>query len=176
MRVDAEIAWVQLPRPASWWEELKDEIRVLLGGQSQLLAEDADADYLASTRCLYALCHPSENQLLYLGKAWSSRVGSRIRATDKCRVYDAIRREHGLSPDQLIPFVGFVEPDSQSRLTHALLTEIESLLIFHIEPTGNHACKSSYRCRDRLAVRCTGDWPLRQRTFVDEVTFAEDQR
>lgn len=174
MRIDAEIEWIQMPRLASRWNLLTHRLRAWLGCQPP--APDEYGELWTQTRCLYALVHPNGSRILYIGKAWSKTVVQRLRSRDKRRVYETLRRKHDLSMDQLIPMVGVVNVDAISRLTHVLLAEIESMLIFYTEPTGNRACTSSYRCRDYLAVRCSGDWPLRQRTFIDEESFAEGPR
>lgn len=52
------------------------------------------------------------------------------------------------------------------RLTHRLVKDVESLLIFRTQPWGN--IQNSISCvlsRPDLTVLCRGDWPLKARRF-----------
>lgn len=55
----------------------------------------------------------------------------------------------------------------KARLTKQLLADIESLLIFEIQPWGNIQSRESRIARSGLELLCNGSWLHRQRVFRD---------
>jgi len=111
-------------------------------------------------RALYAYLHPSTSEILYVGKADGTTVSARWSAADKERLWRDLERERGIFDHRVL--VG--EPVTSARLTRQALADIESLLIFAIEPWGNIASTRSRISRPGLVVRNHGRaWPGPQR-------------
>jgi hypothetical protein len=126
--------------------------------------DNEDDELWDESRVLYAYVH--EGDILYLGKAWSTTVAGRWSATDKQAVLDHIELELGIDVGELDVMIGIVEADQ--RLTDELLADLESLLIFRIGPPTNvQNTRSRSISRPGLAVSCGGDWPLRQKRYID---------
>ncbi len=120
------------------------------------------------TVALYAILHPTEDEVLYLGKADGSTVGRRWDADDKHeRVWRRIEEERGLFEHGFI--VGEFRMPFDLRLTRELVCDIESLLIHEVQPWANRQnTRSRGFTRQGMAVRCQGHWPLRRKTYRDE--------
>ena len=82
---------------------------------------------------LYAVVHPRDDEIIYLGKADGCTVRSRWNAADKHeRVWQRIEKERGLREHCFI--VGEFRLPKGWRLTRELVCDVESLLIFQIKP------------------------------------------
>jgi hypothetical protein len=109
---------------------------------------------------LYAYLHPSEPELLYIGKAdgATSDLRRRWRADDKLEFWRDLERQRGLFAHRVI--VGEVTLPAGRRLSRQLLADVESLLIFAVGPWGNLQSRESRLSRPGFSVRCTGrSWP-----------------
>ncbi|MBL0869726.1 MAG: hypothetical protein IBJ18_04025 [Phycisphaerales bacterium] len=169
MKLIVEIEWYQLPERRNRSPFLMTLVNRIWRTQPPQLHE---SDHLwDQTRVLYAMTHPEDGAPLYIGKAWGATVYERIRARDKQRVYSRIQRQEAVPSHRLQAMIGFVNPPGRMRMTAKLLSECEQLLIWQLCPCGNVQSTSSYQCRDGMAVRCIGAWPLRQQTFVDEIGY-----
>jgi hypothetical protein len=128
------------------------------------------ADRWDYTLALYAILHPAADEILYLGKADgdTSTVRRRWDADDKHdRVWRRIEDERGLFEHGFI--VGEFRPPLGMRLTRELVCDIESLLIYQIQPWANQQnTKSRGFTRRGMAVLCQGHWPLRRGIYRDE--------
>ena len=112
------------------------------------------------TRILYAYLHPTEPEILYIGKADGARsdLRTRWRADDKLKFWRDLERQRSLHSHRVL--VGEVHLETERRLSRKLLGDIESLLIFSAEPWGNIQSKQSRASRPGLQVRCSGrSWP-----------------
>ena len=118
-----------------------------------------------ATRALYAYTTPSGREVLYIGKADRCTVRERWNAADKQSFWRALECDRRVYNH--VVYAGAVGLPSGSRLTCELLSDIESLLIYVLEPWGNIQCSQSRLCRPDMTVQCTGEWPLPQRLFRD---------
>jgi hypothetical protein len=120
------------------------------------------------TLALYAIVHPNEGEILYLGKADGTSVGSRWAAADKHdRVWRRIEKELGIFEHSFL--VGEFYLASGVRLSGQLVADVESLLIYRLKPRANTQCIDTRNfSRPGLLVDCEGEWPLSQRMFRDE--------
>lgn len=119
------------------------------------------------TLALYAILHPSADKILYLGKADGSTVRNRWKADDKReRVWRRIEDDLAVFEHRFI--VGEFRTPAGKRLTRELVSDIESLLIYHIQPWANiQNTKSRGYTRPGLVVLCNGHWPLQQKIYWD---------
>jgi hypothetical protein len=167
MTPDVEIEWRQVeslpPRPG-----ILDRLRGYIHREDVGCVEFEDGDPWMTTRVLYAYLDPEDGEIMYVGKAWSTTVYDRFVASDKGDLWEHLEQEYGLVPDDLNIIVGFPKFPSKGRLTKELLADLESLLIYHIEPPGNIQSKHSRIGREGLVCICTGDWLQKRKTFVDE--------
>src|SRR5262245_11115281 len=112
------------------------------------------------SRVLYGLVTPPCDRIFYLGKA------------DYCSVRErcgyAAKRELWGRVDRYALIAGDVELPRGARLSAELLSDVESLLIFNVQPRGNRACRRFRISRPGLSVECVGAWPFRRRRFYDE--------
>jgi hypothetical protein len=122
-----------------------------------------NVDDLESVRCLYAYVIPTQEEIIYLGKADRHSVMQRWKGSDKHALHEWADRE---SIDMVRVHVGFPSW-GDGRYSPQKLADVESLLIFNIRPPGNIACLTDRIARPGLRVRCIGDWPDLQRTFID---------
>ncbi len=104
------------------------------------------------SRVLYAYLHPETSVPLYVGKTWGTTVRSRWDAPDKLNGVWPYLERLGIDRHQLV--VG--EPEFAARLTHELLADVESLLIFAMQPVANIASRASRISRPGLIVRNSG--------------------
>ena len=130
------------------------------------LVADADPAW-RWTRVLYAYLHPSEPELLYIGKAdgQKSDLLTRWRADDKRGFWEDLEAERQVFEHRVL--VGVVHLEPGRRLSRQLLADIESLLISRTEPWGNIQAVTTRISRPGMEVRCVGRaWPA-SRKFVD---------
>lgn len=121
-------------------------------------------DWLDFNRVVYAYLHPRSRRPLYIGKADRLTVRQRMDGRHKRDVY-AFFDELGLKTFTVI--VGVPLLPERRRLSSALLSDVESLLIHALQPPANIQCLRSRISRPGMRVRCRGAWPLQMRRFVD---------
>jgi hypothetical protein len=117
---------------------------------------------------LYAILHPSRDEVLYLGKADGCTVRSRWNADDKHeRVWRRIEDERRLFKHGFI--VGEFRLPAGQRLTRHLVCDVESFLIHEVKPWANsrNAKSRGIYTRPGMVIACQGHWPLRRKTFRD---------
>ena len=122
---------------------------------------------LEFSRVLYAYLHPGTNKILYVGKADRCSVYERLRGSHKEAIFSDIIEDLGLST--LHAIVGSLSLPSERKLSSELLADVESLLIMELQPTYNTQSRQSRISRPGLVLKCSGDWPLRVKTFKDEL-------
>jgi hypothetical protein len=125
-----------------------------------------DEESLDYSRVLYAYLHPETSEVLYLGKADHCSVHERLRGPHKETIFRDIVAELRLST--LHAIVGLLSLPPERRFSSELLADVESLLIFELQPTYNIQSRQSRISRPGLVVQCSGDWPLRAKTFEDK--------
>jgi hypothetical protein len=118
-------------------------------------------------RALYAYLAPARPVIYYVGKCYGTTVRERYAYDAKSAVWDCVDKQTKNNR----PIVAeFVLPDGMN-ISKELVTDIECLLIYRLQPSCNVQCKSSrgkYR-RSGMRVVCFGkDWPLSEREFRDE--------
>lgn len=120
-------------------------------------------------RCLYAYSIGEQcDEIVYIGKAVNCSVRERGRRSAKPDFWKALEKERGAY--EHAAFVGLLEHTYQQgrRISNQLIADIESLLIFELQPWGNIQSRVSRICRPGLKVICKGDWPLTRRNFLDQ--------
>jgi hypothetical protein len=122
-------------------------------------------DWLDFSRVLYAYLHPRSRRPLYIGKADRLTVRQRMEGRHKDDVF-VFFSELGLETFSIIVGVPLL-PEGR-RLSSALLTDVESLLIYTLRPPGNIQCLESRISRPGMLVTCRGKWPVRKRRFLDD--------
>lgn len=119
-------------------------------------------ELLERTGVLYAYVRPARpREILYIGKADRTSVWQRLNDPSKEIVFEKI----GTWQPQVL--VGNIALQPGRRLSSEMLSDIESLLIFEVQPFGNTQSKQTRIRRPGLTVTCNGDWPHWQRLFVD---------
>ena len=125
--------------------------------------DDTDARWRHDL-ALYAYLAPVKPEIYYLGKCDRTTVRGRACYSAKPAVWDCINersKTHRLR---------VAEIEVKQRLTRELLADIESLLIFKIQPCCNvqNTASRGKHSRD-MRVECRGAaWPLSQRVYWDE--------
>ncbi len=120
------------------------------------LADDGEA--WGWTCALYAYQHPRTRELFYVGKADGCSVRARWNAADKDGLWDAVERGRGIHAHRVL--VAAFSLPAGARLTRQLVADVESLLIFALQPWGNIASTRTRICRPGLRVRNLGrTWP-----------------
>jgi hypothetical protein len=115
--------------------------------------------------CLYAYLHPATQEVLYIGKTDDLTVRQRFVSNFKRKFHHLYTRLDILKVDVI---AANVELTTSARLTREWLDDLESLLIFRLQPPLNDSKRNSRRAtRPGTAVACTGDWPLARARFVD---------
>jgi hypothetical protein len=114
---------------------------------------------------LYAIQHPTRRELLYLGKADGCTVRARFLARDKLEFWRALERLRGIYAHRML--VGLFS--TKERLTRELVADIESVLIFGLQPWGNIAARKTRISRPGLVVRNRGcEWPSARKIMDTE--------
>ena len=126
----------------------------------------SDDEAWRQRRCLYAYLAPRTSEVLYIGKAWGVSVRGRWNRAAKSEFWDDLEKARGFRMHRTI--VGEVILSPGKRLTHELLCDIESLLIYKIQPWGNIQSRRSRISRPTLSVACRGSWPSSIRVLRDE--------
>jgi hypothetical protein len=126
---------------------------------------EEDDEGLDAWKCLYAFVTPNKRDIVYIGKAGRATVEERL----KCRAKDGMW-EHisSFGIEQCKILLGELELPRNRRLTDALLSDVESLLIIEEQPIGNVQNMASRPiARVGMRVACVGRWPGRARDYVD---------
>lgn len=127
---------------------------------------DDDDDGWDQLRCLYAYHAPRASEVFYIGKAWGKTVYQRWLREAKEKFWNDLERDRGISSHR--PAIGTVALLEGNRLSHALLCDIESLLIQQLQPWGNIQCRFTRIARPDLVVTCRGaSWRNQPRMFRD---------
>ncbi|MCW8883749.1 MAG: hypothetical protein OQK12_00675 [Motiliproteus sp.] len=108
-------------------------------------------------RVLYAYVHPDTEEILYIGKADRCSVKERLQGRHKEDIFDYFKREFDL--DSMGLLVGELWLPEGNRYSSELLSDIDSLLIYELEPPANLQAISSRISRPGMVVFCRGDWP-----------------
>lgn len=115
-------------------------------------------------QCLYAFFCDRTGLIGYVGKAGRCTARQRVFAADKVRVE---RRLKGVLPGPFHVFVGKLRFGQGRRNSHHNLGDVETLLIYELDPPGNTAARKTRVCWPGLSVHCEGDWPHDQAVFHD---------
>lgn len=118
-----------------------------------------------SKRCLYAYVAPDLKEILYIGKCWGVTVSGRWARGAKEYFWEDLERDRRFQKH--LPLHGEVELNYNGRLSHALLADVESLLIVAEKPWGNIQCITARQARPQLIVECSGHWPGKARFYKD---------
>jgi len=120
--------------------------------------------------CLYAYVEPESDEVLYIGKSWGKTVRERFDAPDKDDVFARLEAAgYDVGDGGVGVLIGRLTLEQGTRLTEKLLKDVESLLIYEVEPEGNEQnIYSRGSWRPGLEVQCKRDWPHPVDTFVDE--------
>jgi len=127
---------------------------------------DANDDRWTMTRALYAYKSPRDSEILYVGMAHgeSSSVQNRLSGVHKRGFFEQLERERRIRDPRVM--IGDVYYDG--RFTREMLADIESLLIYRLQPWGNIQSTVSRISRPGMIVRCSGRaWSHPQREFRD---------
>lgn len=115
-------------------------------------------------RCLYAYLKSRDGEILYIGKCDGCSV--RTRWQQKEDFWSDLERDRSIYSH--VAIVGEIRQEVGRRLSRQLLADVESLLIWIIEPWGNIQCQQGRIRRPGLTVRCLGAWPLEQKIYRDD--------
>lgn len=126
---------------------------------------DLDDEGWQMCRCLYAYQHPTTDEILYIGKSWGVTVRGRWNRAAKEKFWNDLESQRGIK-SHIVLFGEMWIPD-YIQLSHELLADVESLLIQQVSPWCNIQSIKSRITRPGLTVKCTGEWPHRQKTFHD---------
>ena len=121
-----------------------------------LFWEVANVLNLRSTLALYLLTKRGGRKIMYIGKAGSQTIRSRLLCASKER----------LSKKRVECRVLVAGLQTSRRVTKKLVDDVERLLIFLVQPEWNRVGKRSCRLHHQeLIVNCDGKWPLRQSRY-----------
>lgn len=119
----------------------------------------------SDSRVLYANINSISDEIVYIGKADFCSVDERLNGRDKESLY---RHYEKIGIIKVRTIVGYIGLEEQKRLSQELLSDIESLLIKRIKPTGNVQSLKSRISRPGMRIFCEGNWPLEKATFIDK--------
>ena len=119
----------------------------------------------SDSRVLYANIDSISDEILYIGKADFCSVYERLNGRDKKNLYRHFE-DIGIKKGRTI--IGYIGKEEQKRLSQELLSDIESLLIKRIKPTGNVQSLRNRISRPGMRIFCEGHWPLEKATFIDK--------
>jgi len=122
--------------------------------------------FLQYRQVLYAYTDKLGEEIVYIGKADACSVKERLSGTHKSEVFKYLEKnlkfkEYGIS-------VGVFNLPEGKRLSSELISDVESLLIYELEPKANIQSISSRTSRPGMEVICCGDWPYEDDCFIDE--------
>lgn len=129
---------------------------------------DENDDALDYCRVLYAYLHPETQEILYIGKSDQSSVRDRLKGEHKKQLFAFFSNELGLESMSLQ--VGELLLPEGSRYSSPLLSDVESLLISSIRPSGNIQSVNTRISRPGMVVSCIGEWPHEESMFYDTGT------
>ena len=116
--------------------------------------------------CLYAYCHPETGQPLYIGKADYTTVKERLYGKHKNEIVEWIADTFDIEEFDVLHGEFVLNPGQ--RRSSEFLTDIESLLIFRLQPPANIQSRSTHWVARRgMVVGCLGDWPMTRDRFRD---------
>ena len=130
------------------------------------LEDHEDKESSEHSRVLYSYSHPKTEELLYIGKSDYCTVHERQRGAHKEKLFHNIQATEGLN--SVLLRVGVLYLERYKRFSPALLSDVESLLIYRIQPRYNKQARQSRISRPGLEVSCTGDWRFTINRFVDQ--------
>jgi hypothetical protein len=129
-----------------------------------VVTSDQDSRW-GNNLALYAYLAPVRREILYLGKCDRTTVRRRACYSAKSATWDRVNQRS--KSHRLI----VAEIEVNRRLTRQLLADIESLIIYSIQPSCNvqHTRSRGRYNRPGMRVECRGAvWPLSRRVFWDE--------
>lgn len=110
------------------------------------------------SECLYAYLTRRGDEILYIGKAWSTTVRVRWSRSNKEKFWEALEKQRGIKHH--IALIGKIYLPEGHRLTRELLYDIESLLINKEKPWGNRQSRNNRIRRPGMQVDRIGRrWP-----------------
>lgn len=115
---------------------------------------------------LYAYYKPDDDEILYIGKVDGTTVRQRWNRPAKANFWNDIEKQRGIFEHGIL--VGILELEAGKNRTSSLLSFVESLLIFEMEPWGNIQCQKSRTTCPGLEVHCKGDWICDECYFIDK--------
>lgn len=121
---------------------------------------------LEFSRVLYAYLHPETSRLLYIGKADYCTVRERLYGKHKEAIFEEMQDDLGIH--EIHAVVGVLLLVGDRRFSSKLLADVESLLIFEVQPHYNRQLRKSRISRPALTVRCGGSWPHARKRFIDD--------
>ena len=117
-------------------------------------------------RVLYAYISPENGEILYIGKADKCSVRERWNYSAKNKFWDWANEVRGLNAHSLI--VGDLLLENGKKFSSQLLDDVESLLIFKLQPQGNEKSRKSRISRHGMKIVCQGDWDCVNKIFIDD--------
>jgi hypothetical protein len=114
---------------------------------------------------LYAYLAPMKAAIYYLGKCYGTTVRRRWNYDAKSDVWNHLSRFSKYHRTII------AEIETKQRLTRELLSDIESLLIYEIDPCCNvqNTRSRGKHSRPGMRIECRGKaWPLSRRVYRDE--------
>lgn len=127
-----------------------------------LAARSWDDPIVDESRVLYVVAHPQANRPVYIGKADGCTVYERAFARDKHALWDWLANR-GIHEHECL--VGF--PATDFVLTRQLLADVESLLIYNLQPHWNRqSTRTRGISRPGMVLFCYDEWRWR-RSFRD---------
>jgi hypothetical protein len=111
--------------------------------------------------CLYAYQVPPYTALVpYVGEAIYSTVAQRRDGHEKDEVNNKVRTYFGIEDFNVL--VGLPTRKDGGIITSALIHDLESTLIYYLQPIANTAKKKSINVAYPMTINCTGAWPFMQ--------------
>ena len=129
-------------------------------------ADDETDEILQYRQVLYAYTDNLGEEIVYIGKADTCSVKERLSGEHKSEVFKYL--ETNLKFEQYGISVGIFNLPKGKRLSSELISDVESLLIYTLEPKANIQSINSRISRPGMEVVCYGDWPYEDNHFVDE--------
>lgn len=113
---------------------------------------------------LYAYYSPVE-EIVYIGKADRCSLAQRSTLSVKGKLWERYVQKTGHA--EWFATIGELELPEGRRFSFFLLSDIESLLIYEMEPLLNTQCITTRIQRPGLVVCCQGYWPQSERFYED---------
>jgi len=120
----------------------------------------------------FAYVTPDCEEIVYIGKANRETVAARANESkDGNPLFRELAERRGIREVELLS--GTVRLPPGTKLTRALLADIEAMLIYEFQPWGNVHERESLKeyFRPDLRVRCTWDWPSQVRDSELELAY-----